>query len=219
MRSRTMVTVVLAVIVACITFSAASASGSTWYCPECGRLNDGNFCPKDATPRPQDLLSDKFDVFSDYYPGAMASLRKFSGNDQRHQSYAGPGSDYSTAGAYKSRKVQGVEAFFEENGYVFVHLSYETVADRYLYFRKNLFSNLPSVPSISEWTYKKGTTISSITPSWGPGSGYTTEKEFVARKNLRINALFKQNDYVYAEYECARGTVRRWLPEDMIEWD
>ncbi|MBQ1423701.1 MAG: virion core protein, partial [Lachnospiraceae bacterium] len=27
--------------------------GAIWYCPKCGNKNDGNFCPKDGTPKPQ----------------------------------------------------------------------------------------------------------------------------------------------------------------------
>ncbi len=29
------------------------AKMGVWYCPKCGTQNDGNFCPKDGTPRPQ----------------------------------------------------------------------------------------------------------------------------------------------------------------------
>ena len=37
-----------------LAFAAASADG-TWYCPQCGRLNDGNFCPADGTRKPDGL--------------------------------------------------------------------------------------------------------------------------------------------------------------------
>ncbi len=27
-------------------------AGDTWFCPQCGRKNDGNFCPNDGTAKP-----------------------------------------------------------------------------------------------------------------------------------------------------------------------
>lgn len=210
----------------CLTCCSAIADGTSdlWYCPQCGRLNDSNFCPFDATRKPELSSSASSsngmpDRFSDYYPGTTVQIRKFSGagsESERHQSYAGPGSGYSTAGAYKPYKVTNVEAFFEENGFIFVHLEYQTVPDRFLYFRKSCFRNLPSLPSVDGWNTRKAVTNSAITPSWGPGKGYSQEKEFIAGKGTRISILFEENDYVYAEYECARGAVRMWLPKDKV---
>ena len=31
---------------------ASSMGGATWYCPKCGRQNDGNFCPACGTAKP-----------------------------------------------------------------------------------------------------------------------------------------------------------------------
>ncbi len=229
---RRIVAIILLVVFSLI-WSASFADGGIWYCPQCGRKNDGNFCPNDATPRPADVggnysssnsnsYGDEIPVvFEDYYPGATAKIRKFTGEDaeaKRRQSYAGPGSNYSEAGAYKPYKVRKVEAFFEENEFIFVHLVYQTVDDRYLYFRKYVFSDLPSVPIVSELDYREAVTLESITPSWGPGAGYSLEKEFIARKNLTVKVFFKQNGYAYAEYESAKGLVRMWLPMDKISW-
>ena len=33
-------------------FCFAALADGTWYCPNCGRLNDNNFCPVDGTARP-----------------------------------------------------------------------------------------------------------------------------------------------------------------------
>ncbi|MBR2532480.1 MAG: SPFH domain-containing protein [Lachnospiraceae bacterium] len=32
---------------------APAEGAGIWFCPKCGTKNDGNFCPKDGTPRPQ----------------------------------------------------------------------------------------------------------------------------------------------------------------------
>ena len=217
----------LLILSVCLICCSALADGESnlWYCPQCGRLNDANFCPVDGIPKP-DMSSSAsssgvsmLDRFYDYYPGTSVQIRKFYGEgseSERHQSYAGPGSSYSTAGAYKPYKVTHAEAFFEENGFVFVHLEYQTVADRFLYFRKSCFRNLPPLPSVDEWDTQEAVTLSSITPSWGPGKGYSLEKEFIAGKGIQISILFEENDYVYAEYQCARGAVRMWLPKEKV---
>ena len=214
-------------IMICLQTGLSLADGDIWYCPECGRQNDSNFCPKDGTARPKSIgYEDSYqgysnngpEALSDYYPGISVRMRKFDNDKDRRQSYAGPGTNYSTAGAYKPYKVQYAEAFFEENGFVFVRLCYQTVDDRYLYFRKSDFSGVSYLPYVSEPEYWEAITISAITPSWGPSGGYTLEKEFVAPKNAKLKVFFRQNGYVYAEYECGRGTVRMWLPENQISW-
>ena len=40
----------LFLLLAAFCFSALA--DGTWYCPQCGRLNEGNYCPADGTPRP-----------------------------------------------------------------------------------------------------------------------------------------------------------------------
>lgn len=40
-------------LTAVILLSAGAALADTWYCPECGQQNDGNFCPNDGTKRPE----------------------------------------------------------------------------------------------------------------------------------------------------------------------
>lgn len=36
-----------------VLFAFNSALAEDWYCPECGALNNGNFCPNDGTKRPE----------------------------------------------------------------------------------------------------------------------------------------------------------------------
>jgi len=45
---------ILMAVLILVTSTWAAADGR-WYCPNCGRLNDDNFCPKDGTPRPSDM--------------------------------------------------------------------------------------------------------------------------------------------------------------------
>ena len=50
---RGVIAALLALILATALALPAFADG--WYCPDCGRYNDSNYCPKDGTKKPTDL--------------------------------------------------------------------------------------------------------------------------------------------------------------------
>ena len=54
---RGMIAAVLALVCFASPLLAASAFADGWYCPNCGRYNDSNFCPKDGIRKPSDLDS------------------------------------------------------------------------------------------------------------------------------------------------------------------
>ena len=39
----------------CLSAAGAALAGGIWYCPNCGRKNDSNFCPNDGVKKPEDL--------------------------------------------------------------------------------------------------------------------------------------------------------------------
>lgn len=167
-----------------------------------------------------ELLTDEIDIpsFSELYPGTAVYLRLFSeqNKESRRQATAGPGDFYATAGAYKPYKQRGVTAFFACGDYVLVHLQYQTVDDRYLYFKRTAFDKLPNVPEMTELAYFEGTALCQMEPSWGPGSQYSTESEYVIYARTPVKVFFEENGYVYAEFQCAKGTVRMWLPKAQV---
>ena len=191
------------------------------FCPECGRefQNDELFCPNDKTPRNEP--SADIPVLSEEYVGQSVKLTLFkdSEKENRRPSYAGPGSNYAGSGAYKPYKQSGITAYFIESKWVFVHLSYWTVEDRYLYLPSYAFTSLKNVPTVTSLESVSGKTMEDIIPSWGPGTEYFTFDSFVAKKGIQVKVFFKENGYLYAEYTSPEGLVRMWLPEEKVVLD
>lgn len=79
------------------------------------------------------------------YNGVSTTVYPLDSNS-RYQSFCGPSKSYHGAGAYKSYKIESIQALFIENGYVYVDLSYTTVGTRRLYFQKKIFTSLSGVP-------------------------------------------------------------------------
>ena len=46
---------ILFIMVFCLSAVGSALGASYWYCPSCGRLNDGNFCPNDGVKKPSDV--------------------------------------------------------------------------------------------------------------------------------------------------------------------
>ena len=214
------------------------AEGSTWYCPKCGLKNTDNFCPRDGTARPEvmggtseageeatsvqnnaenaieikDNTIERIPSLSEMFQAVKVRGRVYGADGTgRHQAYAGPGSDYSQCGAYKSKVMKLVDAFFEEEGYVFVKLN-----DRYQYFKRSAFDSLSGIPAIEELEYSYAVTKTQITPSWGPGSQYNQIKDYYVISNVLVKVFFEENGYAYAEYSCSAGLVRMWLPKEYL---
>ncbi len=194
---------------------AAPRPDESWTCPNCGQTgNTGNFCGNCAHPRPSGSV---VPGLTERYVPVPVSMPHLEDSSKRRQSQAGPSRQYPGAGAYKPYKVRHVDAFFVENGYVLVHLEYQTVEDRFLYFPKYVFASLRNVPEIDALEGVPGITPKGTTPSWGPGAGYTTFENWSTYSGEPVTVFFRQNGYVYAEYSTGDGMVRMWLPENRVE--
>ena len=44
--------ILVGIVVLVLALACLPAMAETWYCPQCGRLNDSNFCPVDGTQKP-----------------------------------------------------------------------------------------------------------------------------------------------------------------------
>ncbi len=157
-------------------------------------------------------------VLSQQYPGFTVKMTLLEGAEKegRRQSYAGPGKAYAGSGGYKPYKQSGITAYFIESKWVFVHLSYWTVEDRFLYLPSYAFTSLKNVPTVDSLSSRSGRTLERIVPSWGPGSQYYTFEKFAAPSGAGLKIFFQENGYYYAEYTCAEGLVRMWLPAGKV---
>ena len=201
-----------------------------WTCRVCGHTgNEGAYCGVCGTPQYDTEWDDAYwedDTWDtgrtswpemNFYPRS-ARISPESDRTVRYQSYAGPGRNYATSGAFLPYKVQSLEVYFEENSFVLVHLRYQTVEDRWLYFpRWNVVGKPSDLPVIGSHQTVEAVTRQRIIPRWGPGSNYSQESEFPAEAGIRVQVLFTQNGYAYGEYSCPKGLVRMWLPIEQLD--
>ena len=79
---------------------ACFADGSAWYCPQCGRRNEGNYCPADGTACPS-MASEKNDFLLPTYSFSRHSL---DFPDKINAAvYTGPGTGYVRAANGKAQ--------------------------------------------------------------------------------------------------------------------
>lgn len=217
----------IVVLVMIFGINIANSEHNIWNCPQCGRTgNTGNYCGGCAHSAPwiiepaSDPSADTtggIPNLSETYPGSDAHLRISDNESFRVFSNAGPGKSYVSTGGYKPYKQKTITVYFEENEYVFADVVYQTAEERFVYLPKKSFDSIGKIPVISNLEYYSGKTTSSVSPSWGPDSRFTTYSKFTAKQGTTLKIFFQENDYVYAEYTCSEGTVRMWLPIDNVE--
>ena len=212
----------------------ASADGGSWYCGNCGMSRDSEFCPDCGARRPaggSETISDEgWPVMQ--LAGAQTALQNLGDESKRHQSFFGPNrKNYGGAGAYKPYKVTRATALFREGDYVLVDMSYRTVGRRCVYFRAGSLTN-SQVDSVT-LTPHPALVNSTVQPLYGPGTEYdpvvnnvsnpqtgkvNTQQVYV-EAGSRVNVLLEARGWVFAEFSCALGTIRAWLPADTVRSD
>ena len=203
--------------------SAHADSG--WYCPACGRYNQYNYCPYDGTENPlHESMPGNIDntvpTLSDMYPGHDAHLRILDDEAKRVYSFTGPNKTYCSSGGYKPYKQRKITVYFEEANWILADVVYQTAEERVVFLPKYSFDNLGSVPSVSNLEYYEGITTSDATPSWGPAERFNSVPSLKVSSGTKIKVFFQENGFVYAEYDCAKGKTRMWLPANTVElWD
>ena len=210
----------IAVLLSVVVFPGF-CQGYVWDCPNCGMTNNsGNYCPNCAYPAPAYSAGNTDGVprLYDLYPGTSTRMKKNGDPEGRWYSYAGPGRGYSGSGGYKtdSGHANSLTAYFSENGWVFAHVIYSTAFERYVYLPQYTVEDGNRLPQISALDYYYGVTNRRIDPSWGPGSSFNVCTDFAIVSGTEVKVFFEENDYVYAEFRCAKGAVRMWIPENSV---
>ena len=205
-----------------LLFAVATGSGESiiWDCPNCGRTgNTGTFCGSCGQARVETPTKDEpLPVLSEAYGGTTARLHEFSGAsaNERITVYTGPGKEYGKPIKMTPNGQKKVTAFFSENDWVFTHVTHRTVS-QYLYVPRKYFDYLENVPEIGALDYHEGSITQTVTPQWGPTDKFDSAKDCIAHQGTEAKVFFSEGDYVYAEYHCASGTVRMWLPAYAVE--
>lgn len=153
------------------------------------------------------------------YPPVSAHLKLLQGED-RVMAYAGPGKGYGKVlGGYKPYKQDSIKAYLNEDGWIFVRIAYYGTKDRYVYFSEKAFDRIDGeVTRVQSLEYTEGITLRETVPRWCPEDDYRHEfEEYSAEAGTKVKVFFRENGYVYAEYESKEGLVRMWLPEYAVQ--
>ena len=212
-----------------------------WTCPACGAEypEDYLFCPKDGTRQdkakqpesggrePAASVPKWPEIPMDGINVKLTALDK----DNRHQSYFGPDrKKYPGSGAFVPRNVRAVTALFQEGGFILTDLDYPAVGRRCVYFMPYSIKNTSGreIPVVTLTAYPAEVT-ESVQPAYGPGEVYDVLKKAETAKNgqmmyrkvileagTEINVFFEMNGWAHAEFQCALGLVRAWVPADCV---
>ena len=152
--------------------------------------------------------------------GYGTTLKPSKDEKRRYQSTFGPGRGYPGAGAYKPYKVTSMTALMREGEYVLVDMSYQTVGRRILYFKD---SSLTSATA-DEFSFSahSAATTTTVQPMFGPGYAYDEVQDqnghrITLGSGNRVSVFFEADGWVFAEFSCALGMIRAWLPADQVE--
>ena len=170
---------------------------------------DGETAENSALPR--------VPVLSEMFPGSEAHLRKSNDDGFRVYSYAGPGKSYVPSGGYKPYKQRKITVYFAENDFVLADVLYQTSEERFVYLPRYSFDSIQDIPTIETLEFFEGITIKKTTPSWGPDNRFNSVASLAINEGTSVKVFFQENGFVYAEYNCEKGTVRMWLPANDVD--
>ena len=191
------------------------ALADTWYCPQCGRLNDNNFCPVDGTARPAVSQSQSSGGYTQYaYVTGTLSMKLAT--------RTGPGTEYDEPGSFLSagKKVTVLsKAYDQRNEIWWVQVEFSEAGSTYrAYTGVKRFSglNLNQIPE--EKVIGRCTLSQSVTGYYGPGYKYRAIKEKVpsgVQCDIYGYANGGDSDFIQIEfYDQSRSRTRRaWIPD------
>lgn len=157
-----------------------------------------------------------------HIPGTSGALKQYDG---RRQAYYGPGSGFAGAGGFKPNEVISATALFREGDFIYVELAYQGMVKRCVYFSaSNLENSSAGFADLN--TPRSASLLSAVQPVLGPGEDFSLleqKTENNVRQPVRlqagaeIQALAQMNGWVFAEFSCAVGRVRAWVPAGQVQ--
>ncbi len=133
----------LFVTVAILICIIVTACAETWYCPNCGRKNDSNFCPADGTRKPSNV-STETRTLSDL-PVLSSTQTKLVASENVAV-YTGPGTEYyrSASGKANVHHSATVKAYGRDGDWVLIQYDATRKGEsitRFAYAPVNLVAN------------------------------------------------------------------------------
>lgn len=218
------------ILVALLLLAVAStALASSWYCPQCSRLNDGNFCPVDGQGNPLNSKSETYSLNN----GSSSSNTSYGGSTSYGSNVevwgltkdnlatrSGPATEYTEPGTFKVRGqyVKIVSISYDENSVPWVQceVTYRGALMRVYTglkrFDKTSFDLASVTNENTYWSYSTSLN-SSFELQYGPGYDYATMTGYKLKSGKKVTVITTENDWAQIEFKTSNGSLcRGWIP-------
>lgn len=205
-------TLVLVVLMLLAVTSAALAD--TWYCPQCGRLNDGNFCPKDGQANPLSSSS------SSSGSSTPVKTKEQGLATQKLATRSGPATEYTEPGTFKvsGSYVTIVSIAYDENNVPWVQCELNVsgglmrVYTGLKRFDTSTF-NLDNVPCENYYSPYTAHVTDPCNLRYGPGNEYSLMSGYQLNAGKHVVVMTIENDWAQVEFTTSNGNLcRGWVP-------
>jgi len=207
-----------------LLFCCAPALAETWYCPQCGRLNDSNYCPFDGTARTGSYSYSTPSYVVTEGPIYTQYAYNTGITNQKLATRTGPSTKYDEPGTFLSSgaRVQVLsKAYDSKNEIWWVQVDMTNNGTRIrAYTGVKRFSSL-NLSAIPEEQIIGSCYVSyAITGYYGPSSSYKRiSRQIPSGVSCDIYgyAYSDEGDFIQIEfYDSGLGCLRRaWV----LEWD
>lgn len=210
-----------AVLVMLLLTLTASALAGTWYCPQCGRKNDGNFCPIDGCSNPLNgsggADSGSMTEYSDSEEWALATTRLAT--------RTGPTTEYTEPGTFylEGSYVKIVSIAYDENGVPWVQCE---ISEGYglmrVYTGLKRFDaatvDLTNVRNESSYRPYSARLSASYELRYGPGNEYAVMSGYKLSSGKSVTVITTEGSWAQVQFTTGSGSLcRGWIPVNNLK--
>ena len=210
-----------AVLVMLLLTLTASALAGTWYCPQCGRKNDGNFCPIDGCSNPLNgsggADSGSMTEYSDSEEWALATTRLAT--------RTGPTTEYTEPGTFylEGSYVKIVSIAYDENGVPWVQCE---ISEGYglmrVYTGLKRFDaatvDLTNVRNESSYRPYSARLSASYELRYGPGNEYAVMSGYKLSSGKSVTVITTEGSWAQVQFTTGGGSLcRGWIPVNNLK--
>ena len=215
-----------AVLVMLLLTLTASALAGTWYCPQCGRKNDGNFCPIDGCSNPLNGSGGNPSGGTDsgntsgYYASAEWALAT-----TRLATRTGPTTEYTEPGTFylEGSYVKIVSIAYDENGVPWVQCE---ISEGYglmrVYTGLKRFDaatvDLTNVRNESSYRPYSARLSASYELRYGPGNEYAVMSGYKLSSGKSVTVITTEGSWAQVQFTTGSGSLcRGWIPVNNLK--
>lgn len=204
---------------------ASFAYADTWYCPKCGRKNDGNYCPVDGQSNP---LSSYSGSSSNNINGSSASsyqpTEEWGLATTKIATRSGPSTEYTEPGTFKvsGNYLKIVSIAYDENALPWVQCEISSnggtmrVYTGLKRFDTSTFDLSNVTNESTYWSYAAQVS-SAYELRYGPGNEYALMSGYKLNSGKSVVVITTEGSWAQVQFTTSKGYLcRGWIPTDYL---